>query len=48
MNKSLITNLVAVALVLVGFLFDQTIVLTVGLFALSGRCNKLACNSYAV
>ncbi len=36
MNKSLITNLVAVALVLVGFLFDQTVVLTVGLFALSG------------
>ena len=36
MNKSLITNLVAFALVLVGFLFEQAIVLSVGLFALSG------------
>ncbi len=36
MNKSLITNLVALALVLVGFLFEQAIVLSVGLFALSG------------
>ena len=36
MNKSLVTNLVALAFVLVGFLFDQAIVLSVGLFALSG------------
>ncbi len=36
MNKSLITNLVALALLLVGFLFEQAIVLSVGLFALSG------------
>lgn len=36
MNKSLVTNLVAAILVLLGFLLDNEIVLSVGLFALSG------------
>jgi uncharacterized membrane protein YheB (UPF0754 family) len=35
-NKSLVTNLSAAALVLVGYLINQPIVLTIGLFALSG------------
>lgn len=36
MNKSLITNGIALVLVLVGFVLDNTIVKTVGLFAVSG------------
>ncbi|WP_404339975.1 DUF445 domain-containing protein [Pseudoalteromonas mariniglutinosa] len=36
MNKSLTTNLLAVVLVVLGLLFDQAIILSVGLFALSG------------
>ena len=36
MNKSLGTNLIASLVVLVGFLIDNNILLTVGLFALSG------------
>ena len=36
MNKSLITNLLAGLCVVVGFMFNQAIVLSVGLFALSG------------
>lgn len=36
MNKSLITNGIALVLVLVGFAIDNTIVKTVGLFAVSG------------
>ena len=36
MNKSIITNGVALALVFIGFFLDNTIVKTVGLFAVSG------------
>ncbi len=36
MNKSLITNLIAFGLTLAGYLMQQPIMLTVGLFALSG------------
>ncbi|MGS0728546.1 DUF445 domain-containing protein, partial [Shewanella sp. 0m-11] len=36
MNKSVITNLIAAIFVAVGYLFALPIVLTVGLFALSG------------
>ena len=36
MNKSIITNGLALALVLLGFFLDNTIVKTVGLFAVSG------------
>ncbi|NRD32425.1 DUF445 domain-containing protein [Shewanella sp. DC2-4] len=36
MNKSLVTNLLAAALVVVGYLMNSAIVLNVGLFALSG------------
>ncbi|MCG9721517.1 DUF445 domain-containing protein [Shewanella sp. Isolate7] len=36
MNKSLITNLLAALLVVCGYLFQQAIVFSVGLFALSG------------
>lgn len=41
MNKSLITNLFASAFVVVGFFFEQPIVLSVGLFALSGAVTNL-------
>lgn len=36
LNKSLVTNLLAAALVVVGYLMNSAIVLNVGLFALSG------------
>ena len=36
MNKSLITNLIAVLLIVLGFIFNNNIILTIGLFALSG------------
>ena len=36
MNKSLITNLLAAVLVVCGYLFQQAIVFSIGLFALSG------------
>ena len=36
MNKSLITNIIALFCTLVGYFFEQPIVFTVGLFALSG------------
>lgn len=36
LNKSLVTNLLAAALVVVGYLMHSAIVLNVGLFALSG------------
>ena len=36
MDKSLGTNLIAVAIVLIGFLSGNSIILTIGLFALSG------------
>lgn len=36
MNKSVVTNLSAAGLVLVGYLLNQPIILTIGLFALSG------------
>ncbi len=36
MNKSIITNLIALIATIVGYLMDQHIVFTVGLFALSG------------
>ncbi|KIO35001.1 MULTISPECIES: hypothetical protein [unclassified Shewanella] len=36
MNKSLITNLLAALLVVCGYLFQQAIVFSIGLFALSG------------
>jgi len=36
MNKSLITNLVSIAIIVVGFIFDNNLVLLIGLFALSG------------
>ncbi|RLA84082.1 MAG: DUF445 domain-containing protein [Epsilonproteobacteria bacterium] len=36
MNKSLATNLVAFLIVMVGLVFENNIILTVGLFALSG------------
>jgi uncharacterized membrane protein YheB (UPF0754 family) len=43
MNKSLVTNGVAVAIVVVGFFINSSVVLTVGLFALSGAVtNALA------
>jgi len=43
MNKSLATNGVAVAIVVVGFFINSSVVLTVGLFALSGAVtNALA------
>nr|WP_306287978.1 DUF445 domain-containing protein [Pseudoalteromonas sp. WY3] len=41
MNKSLITNLLAGIFVVLGFIFDQAIVLSVGLFALSGAVTNL-------
>ena len=41
MNKSLITNLLAGLCVVVGFMFNQAIVLSVGLFALSGAVTNL-------
>ncbi|NKF52472.1 DUF445 domain-containing protein [Shewanella sp. WXL01] len=36
MNKSFITNALAAALIVCGYVFDQPIVLTMGMFALSG------------
>jgi len=36
MNKSLITNLIAVLLIVLGFILQNNIILTIGLFALSG------------
>ncbi|UJF20628.1 DUF445 domain-containing protein [Shewanella sp. OMA3-2] len=36
MNKSLFTNLIATLFVLAGYLMEQPIILTIGLFALSG------------
>ena len=36
MNKSLITNLIAVSLIIIGILINNNIVLTIGLFAFSG------------
>ena len=36
MNKSMITNLIALVTVLAGYLGEQPIVFTMGLFALSG------------
>jgi uncharacterized membrane protein YheB (UPF0754 family) len=36
MNKSLITNLIAFFITLLGLIIDNTIILTIGLFALSG------------
>ncbi|QBJ62670.1 DUF445 domain-containing protein [Pseudoalteromonas sp. DL-6] len=41
MNKSFITNLLAACCVVFGFVFDQAIVLSVGLFALSGAVTNL-------
>ncbi|MBB1386499.1 DUF445 domain-containing protein [Pseudoalteromonas sp. SG45-5] len=41
MNKSLITNLLAGLFVVAGFILDQAIVLSVGLFALSGAVTNL-------
>lgn len=41
MNKSFITNLLASLCVVVGLVFDQAIVLSVGLFALSGAVTNL-------
>ncbi|MGO2130878.1 MAG: DUF445 domain-containing protein [Pseudoalteromonas prydzensis] len=41
MNKSLVTNVIAGVLVLTGFLFNQAIVLSIGLFALSGAVTNL-------
>lgn len=41
MNKSFITNLLAACCVVIGFVFDQAIVLSVGLFALSGAVTNL-------
>ena len=41
MNKSLITNLLAGIFVVLGFIFAQAIVLSVGLFALSGAVTNL-------
>ncbi|WP_440875050.1 DUF445 domain-containing protein [Thalassotalea sp. PLHSN55] len=36
MNKSLITNVIAIALTLVGYFAEQSLVFTIGIFALSG------------
>ena len=36
MNKSIITNLIALAITLVGYFSQQTILFTIGIFALSG------------
>lgn len=41
MNKSFITNLLAVLCVVIGYFFNHTIVLSVGLFALSGAVTNL-------
>jgi uncharacterized membrane-anchored protein YjiN (DUF445 family) len=41
MNKSFITNLLAVLCVVIGYLFNHAIVLSVGLFALSGAVTNL-------
>ena len=41
MNKSLITNVIAGIFVASGFLFNQAIVLSIGLFALSGAVTNL-------
>ena len=41
MNKSLITNVIASVLVVTGFLFNQPIVLSIGLFAVSGAVTNL-------
>ena len=41
MNKSFITNLLAVLCVVIGYFFNQAIVLSVGLFALSGAVTNL-------
>ncbi|MGS0724497.1 DUF445 domain-containing protein, partial [Shewanella sp. 30m-9] len=36
MNKSVLTNLIAAIFMLVGYVLQQQIVMTIGLFALSG------------
>ncbi|MFT4994611.1 MAG: hypothetical protein ACI965_001646, partial [Paraglaciecola sp.] len=41
MNKSLLTNIIALLLVLAGFWLDHDIVKTIGLFALSGAITNL-------
>ena len=41
MNKSLITNVIASILVVIGYFYDQAIVLSIGLFALSGAVTNL-------
>ena len=41
MNKSLITNVIASVLVVIGYFYDQAIVLSIGLFALSGAVTNL-------
>jgi hypothetical protein len=41
MNKSFITNLLAVLCVVIGYFFNHAIVLSVGLFALSGAVTNL-------
>lgn len=41
MNKSILTNLTATILVLVGYFFNQAVVLSIGLFALSGAFTNL-------
>ena len=41
MNKSMLTNLTAIVLVLLGYFLDHDIVLSIGLFALSGAFTNL-------
>ena len=41
MNKSLITNFLAVLLIVLGFVLNNNIILTIGLFALSGAITNL-------
>jgi len=41
MNKSVVTNFIAAVCVAVGYFFEQSIVLSIGLFALSGAVTNL-------
>lgn len=41
MNKSVITNFIAAVCVAIGYFFEQSIVLSIGLFALSGAVTNL-------
>jgi hypothetical protein len=48
MNKSFITNLLASICVAAGLIFDQPVVLSVGLFALSGAVTNLLADQISI